>query len=114
MSLISRMKKQTCVHWSRTGVNSRGRATYATPVEKECRWLDKAERYINLNDEEKVSHSIVYVDGVKVGDVLLLGTLSDSGLDTDDPLKNDGAWQVDRYDATPNLRNTETLYKAYL
>ena len=114
MSLISRMKKQTCVHWARTGTNAYGRAVWGEPEELVCRWADKAEKFVNANNEELVSNAIVYVDGVAVGDVLLLGTLDDSGLNLTEPFKNGGAWEVKRNDATPNLKNTETLYKAYL
>ena len=67
-----------------------------------------------MQGEEKVSKAIVYVDNVNPGDVLYLGTLSDSGLDLDDPLKNATAWRVERLDSIPNLRNTETFNKAYL
>lgn len=114
MSLISRMKKQTCVHWSRSGVNDRGRATYGTAVERACRWVDSNELFVNAKGEEQVSNAVVYVDGCAVGDVLLLGDLLDSGLNLADPLRNAGAWEIRRYDETPNLRVTEYLRKAFL
>jgi len=114
MSLITRMKKQTCVHWPRTGVDNRGRSEYDTPVELDCRWADKTEKFMDVQGEERISNAVVYVAGVNVGDVLYLGTLTDSGLDSNDPLKNDGAWKVERVDAIPNLKATETLYKVYL
>ena len=114
MSLISRMKKQTCVHWARSGTDSRGRTEYSAAVERSCRWENITEKYLTVQGEEKMSNAIVSVDNVNVGDVLYLGTLDDSGLDQDNPLKNAGAWRVERVDSTPNLKNTETLYEAYL
>ena len=114
MSLISRMKKQTCVHWARTGVNSYGRNTYDDPEELACRWTDTTEKFTDSKGEEKISNSVVYVAGVSVGDVLYLGTLDDIDLELSDPLKNDAAWKVERVDGIPNLKATETLYKAYL
>ena len=114
MSLISRMKKQVCVHWARTGTNSYGRPIWGDPEELVCRWSDITQKFMDLKGEERISNAIVYVSGVSVGDVLLLGTLTDSGLNTTEPFKNGGAWKVERVDAIPNLRATETLYKVYL
>lgn len=114
MGFKERIKKQTCVHWSKTGVDSRGYSTYATPVEKDCRWTDINLEYKDHQGNNRMSKSIVFVDGVSVGDVLLLGNLVDSGLDLDDPLQNSEAWEITRYDKIPNLKNTVTWYKAYL
>lgn len=114
MSIISRMKKQTCVHWHRTGTDSYGRATWDDPVERACRWEDRNEKYTNAQGEERLSRALVYVDDVSEGDVLLLGSLTDSGLNLTDPLRNGGAWKIERYDSCPNFKNTETLYTAYL
>lgn len=114
MSLIAKMKKQTCVHWARTGTDSRGRPTWADPVERACRWEDVNEKYTALNGEDLTSRALVYVDGVKVGDVLMLGTLDVSGLNIVDPLRNEKAWEVKRDDSLPTLKATEFLYTAYL
>lgn len=113
MGIISRMKKQTLVHWARTGVDGRGRPTWGTPVERVCRWSGRNEKYLGLQGEERMSNAIVYVDGVSVGDAVMLGTL-DSGTNLSDPLRNYGAWEVKRLDSVPNLKATETLNKAYL
>ncbi len=114
MSLITRMKKQTCVHWPRIGTDNRGRAVWGTPTERSCRWEDVNEKYTALNGEDLTSRAMVYVDGVKVGDVLMLGTLDASGLNPTDPLRNEKAWEIKRYDSLPNVRNNEVLYTAYL
>lgn len=114
MSLISRMKKMTCVHWSRSGVNDRGRATFTTAVERACRWVASNEMFVNAKGEEQVSNAVVYVDGCKVGDVLMLGSTDDSGVNLTDPLRNSGAWEIRKYEQVPNLKATEFLRKAYL
>ena len=71
-------------------------------------------KFTTVQGEEKMSNAIVFVDGVSVGDVLYLGTLVDSGLDLSEPLKNSGAWKVERVDTIPNVKNTVTWYKVYL
>ena len=38
MGIITSMKRQVCIHWAKTGIDSRGRAQYVAPVEKACRW----------------------------------------------------------------------------
>lgn len=114
MTFKDRIKKQTCVHWEKSGTDSRGRPTYEDPVELECRWSGQVIAYVNVQGEEKMSNAIAFVDGVSVGDVLYLGELDDSGLDQDDPLKNSEAWRVERVDTIPNLKNSITWYKVYL
>jgi len=108
------MKRQTLIHWARTGTDSRGRPTFGEPVERACRFIGSNERFLNLQGEEMVSNAIAYVDGVSAGDVLMLGTLEASGINTTDPLRNGGAWEVKKVDSTPNLGATETLHKAYM
>lgn len=115
MSLKIRIQKQICIHWPRIGTDEYGRAAgWGTPVEKACRWDGVSEKFVNAQGEEQLSRATVLVDDVAVGDVLMLGMLEDSGLDLDDPLENEGAWVIQRYDSTPNFRNTETFCQAYL
>jgi hypothetical protein len=113
MSFKDRRKKQKCCHWARTGTDEYGKPTFAAPVELDCRWSGRSEKYTTATGEELVSRAVAFVDGVAVGDVLMLGTL-DSGVDENNSLENDGAWEVKAYASTPNLRNTVTYYKAYL
>lgn len=114
MSLKTRIQKQKCCHWPRMGTDDYGRPTWCAAVERNCRWSGKNEKFTTAQDEELVSRAVVIVDGVTVGDVLLLGTLADSGLDLSNPLENDGAWEVKAYASTPDFRNKVTYYKAYL
>ena len=114
MSIITKMRKQTAVWWSSTGVDGYGRPTWTTPVEVDCRWEDVVQEFVNKDGEERFSRSIVYVDrDMKVGDVLMLGEL-DSGVDEDDPKANDGAWEVSRFAKLPNLKAIEFLRECYL
>jgi hypothetical protein len=109
-----KIKNQTCVHWARTGINSHGRATWAAAVERSCRWSGITKKYMDMQGEERVSNAVVIVDGVAVGDVLLLGDTEVSGINLTEPLKNSGAWKVERLDAIPDKKANDTLYKAYL
>ena len=38
MSFKDRIKRQTCVHWAKSGTDARGRPTYSAAVELSCRW----------------------------------------------------------------------------
>jgi hypothetical protein len=114
MSFKDRIKKQTLVFWNRTGIDSQGQPTFTTPAEKTCRWVDKNEKFINAGGEELISRSIVIVDGVSVGDVILLGTIALNVTDSNLPFENEGAYEVKRVDTTPNLRNSVTWYRVYL
>ena len=120
MSLISRMKKQTCVYWPLANSDSGGLAyddhgqpAYGDAVEKSCRWQDVCEEFVSVDGTKQVSKSKVFVDGCVVGGVLMLGELTDI-TDATYPLNNSGAHEIQRYDSIPNLKNTETLYVAYL
>lgn len=121
MSIITRMRKQTAVYWApgseETGgkdYDDYGRPLYADPVEISCRWEDVNEEFVTPDGTRDSSRCIVYTDRVvALRGVLMLGTLNDVA-DLDDPKKNDDAWEIRRFDKLPNLRNTETLLKAYL
>lgn len=114
MSLISKMRKQAAVYWPISGRDDYGHPTWGDAVEIECRWTDVVQQFVRSDGEERFSRSVVYVDrDMKVGGVLLLGEL-DSGVDTADPKGNENAWEISRFDKTPNLRVTEYLRTVYL
>lgn len=119
MSLKTRIQKQTCVYWAPAGSVSGGEdqdqygsPQFTDPVELSCRWDDVAQKFTSPGGEELISRAKVLVDGVEVGGVLMLGTLDD--VIDDDPLRNDGAYQIKRYDSTPDFKNRVTYYMAYL
>ncbi len=122
MSIIKRMRKQTAVYWSQSGVDAYGARQYNAPIEIDVRWDDKASQYVNKEGEQVASRGTVYVGiDVKPGDMLLKGILiadsSSSGtadiLTPEDP-KEAGAWEIQQFASIPNLRNTETLRICYL
>ena len=121
MSLIKRMRKQKAVYWALGSTDSGGvdadlygKPMYATPVEIDCRWEDTSEEFLAPDGSTQMSRSVVFVDReMKLGEVLLLGELTDS-VNQLDPKSNNGAWEIRRFESTPNLRNTEQLRVAYL
>lgn len=116
MRILDTMRKQTCVHWERTGVDDDGQPTFADGVELRVRWEDVNEQYITQDNETLVSRSKVYVArDLAVGDVLWLGSVGDvDDADLDDPFAQRGAYQIRKFDRIPTLKATDYLRVAWL
>ena len=121
MSLITRMRKQKAVYWALASSDSGGIAfddfgqpKYTDPVEIKCRWKDVTEEFLDAKGARQLSHAKVYVDrDVDVNGILMLGVIADI-TNEENPKENDGAWEIKRFDKTPNFRATEFLLTAYL
>ena len=114
MSLITRMRKQTAVYWPFDSVDAYGKKLMGSPVEIKCRWDGSIEEFLDSQGERQLSKAVVFVDrDTPVGGILMLGTLSDITDDTNIK-ENEGAWEIRRFDTTPNLEATEFLKRAYL
>lgn len=122
MSLITRMRRQTCVYWALLGADSAGVVDYddfgqpqlTDPTELTCRWEEITIEFLDTQGTRQLSNARVYVgQDVDLGGVLMLGELTDI-TDEDNPKENDGAWEIRRFDKLPNLRNTEFLRTAFL
>ena len=121
MSIITRMLKQTCVYWALAYADSGGddyddygQPQYASPVELSCRWEDAGEEFIAADGSTQISRSVVYVESdVEVGGVLMLGEIADIE-NSSDIKENDGAWEIRRFEKTPNFKATEWLRVAFL
>jgi len=114
MSIIVKMRRQRAVWWQRNAqADQYGSYSFAAPVEILCRWDDVSQEFLAADGEKRSSRSMVYTDRVMLpGDRLMLGEL-DSNTPTD-PLSVTNTFEVRRFDKTPNLRATETLFTAYL
>ena len=113
MSIISKIRKQTCVHFAKTGFDVFGKVTYSSAVEISCRWENGAERYMDQQGETAISTALIYTEDVmQIEDVLVLSSLA-AITDTSNPLNNTGAVVVKQISSTPNIRATETLHMAY-
>lgn len=107
---------QTCVYWSPAGVNGFGEPLYADPVELACRWEDKQELFRDKEGQEVVSSAVVYPEStVVLGGYLFLGDLADlSSAEEDDPRIVSNAKEIRSTGASPNLKGTQWVYKAWL
>lgn len=121
MSLITRMQKQTAVYWPLASADSGGddhddygQPVVTDPFEISCRWEYRVEEFIIADGTRHLSRAVVYVDrDVDVGGILMLGDLDDI-TDDDTPKENDGAWEIMRFDKSPNIRVSEYLRTVYL
>ena len=121
MSLIDRMRKQICVYWPLANIESGqvafddyGHPQYSGFVEMDCRWEDIMEEYLDSQGTRQLSRSKVFVGSdVQVGGVIMLGT-SDDIIDEENPLQNDNAFEIKRFEKTPNLKATEYLRVVYV
>ena len=121
MSIITRMRKQTCVYWALKSNESGGldyddygQPQYTSLVELTVRWDDTTEEFVDAEGTRQAGRALVYPgQDVDVGGMLMLGVTADATSPTD-PKANDGAWEIRRFDKIPNLRATEFLRIAYL
>ena len=109
MSVIVKMRKQKAVWWKRrTTPDSFGVFPYEEPEEISCRWDDVVLSFVDPRGEAQSSQAVVYPDRVlSLGDKLQRGELDSNSSITD-------AFEVKRFDRTPNFKATETLFTAYL
>lgn len=113
MSFKTKLQKQTCVYWAPESVDVNGAIEFAAPVEKDCRWEDEAQEFIDVNGNRQVSRSVVMVDGIALGGLLMLGT-EDDITDTEEPRNNTDAWPIRSIQSIPNVGQTVTYTWAYL
>ncbi len=114
MSIIKTMRKQVAVYWPFSGVNEFGRKEVGSPVEIKCRWDGSVVEFLDSQGERQLSQAVVYVDReTPIGGILMLGVLGDI-TDAVNIKENVGAWEIRRYDTTPNLKATEFLRTVYL
>jgi hypothetical protein len=114
MSLLVRMRRQTCVFWpvgDTDGLDedAHGNPAYGTPVEVPCRWDETTVEYLSKDGTKEVSNCQVFVDrDMAVGGLLMLGTLDDIQ-DSENPMLNDGVHEIKSFQKTPNLKVSEYL-----
>lgn len=122
MSLIEDMLVGTAVYWPPGSEQSSlgqdfdayGRPLYADAVEISVRWVDKSVEFLGPDSRKEMSQAIVYTSiDVRTSGVLWQGTLATVS-DLTDPKQNDDAWEIKRFDKTPDIDGEEFLRKAYL
>jgi len=122
MGIITRMRKQVAVYWPPKSSESAGDdfdnygqpQVSLSPVQIMCRWEDVTEEFIDMTGTRQLSRAKVYVDrDVEVGGILMLGELAEI-TDATNIKKNDGAWEIRRFEKLPNLKATEFLRTVFL
>lgn len=117
MGILTRMRKQAAVYWAPAGLDRHGKATFAEAVQLDggVRWEDVVEEFTDATTGAKeLSNCRVYVgEDLQVGGVLWLGTLASVTYLTE-PLRNEKAYRVRRFDSVPNIRATQFLRTAML
>jgi hypothetical protein len=123
MSIITKMRKQTCVLFKRSKTpDVYGRYIYESGVELICRWENKLSEYVDAEGTRQVAQSVIYPAQLPaMSDFLYEGTLEDlqtlssggQSLDLTCPETIPGIVRVCAIEKIPNLKNSETLYIAY-
>lgn len=128
MGIISRMRRQNAIYWPPAGVDDYGLPATGQLVELillpgggnyRVRWEDKTEEFLDSAGAKVLSTAKVYVPQLPDGSEVLIGGflwLGDRANLTDEvaPRNNPGAHEIRRYEATPNLKATETLRVVHL
>ena len=112
--MVKRYLKQTAVYWGVDAFDADGRPIYEEAVEISCRWEDKGEQYLDKQGHDHVSNSVVIIDrDVVEQGVLWLGSLEDVE-SQNEPLKNDGAYEIKKFEKIPDRKATKFFRRAYL
>lgn len=107
----TRRMKQDVTYWGRPTDDGLGGKTFPSPVLLKCRWQQKAELFRDAEANEAASSAVVYIsEPVQTEGWLALG----DHIGTADPRNVEGAYEVRQTGASPNLRQTEELHKAWL
>jgi hypothetical protein len=113
MRVAIRFMKQKAIWWSHISIDEFGKPVYTTPVEVDCRWDDMNEQFINANNDQEISKSILIVDrDMRLKDKLKLGEL-DSNISTD-PDNEEDVWEVRLFNKIPSVKGTKFLREVYL
>lgn len=111
MSMVTRNLKEDVTHWPVTGSDGYGGFTFGAPMKVKARWEEKAVLFLNAENEEEVSEAIVFLGvDIAVGDYLGQGDLTV----TADPTTIAGPFRIRQRQKTTDLRNLESLRKAFL
>jgi len=114
MSAITKVLKQKCVYWAPGTPDAYGQTTYSEAIELNCRWDDNQQQIIRDDGTMVMSKAEVMLSAdVIVGGVLKFGTLDDV-LYMNEPTRNDGAFEILKFDKNPNFKCTEFVRTAYL
>ena len=101
----------TVTHWAAGAVDRFGDPSFATPVLLNARVERREETVLDASGEERKSNTRFFFSvAVATGDYLAEGDQTGNA----DPTLAAGAMRVISLRAIPNIRNTETLFTAFV
>lgn len=105
---IARNLHQDVTYWVTTP-DGYGGWTFGAPVHLKGRWEEKTEEFMDKTGAQAVSQAVVYLDtDVEVDDYLFNGFSNEVNPSL---LK---AYQIRRFDKSPDLRSVSFIRKAFL
>lgn len=108
MPNFERNLRQTATYWAPLGLDAYGKRTFAAPVQRPCRWEDKAETFIDKHGKQETSRSKVFFSlDLELNGHIFLGTSA-----VVDPTTLSDAWEIRNVFRTPDLRNNKQLFVA--
>ena len=118
---LTRKLNQTLTRWAKSGRDAYGNLQFAAPVQLACRWEGRNELFRDPTGRELQSRAVVYTATALVaGDYVALGDYGSSTTTTTTTSGETGfspspdAVEVKSSQSMPNLKGSQTLYKAWL
>ncbi len=109
MSFLTIGLTQTMTLWVKTGVNGYNKPTFASPVQRDCRWEERTTKIQVAEGQEILARSRIFLaEDVAIGDFIAFGIVADSN-----PLEVPAARAVLDYRKTPSLDGSDFERKAY-
>lgn len=106
--------RQKAVYWSNEGTDEDGSTIYGEPIQIKCRWEDLNEEYTDKAGDVRISNAKVMVDrALDLGGALWLGTLDDL-TSANDPMANEGAYEIKKFNTVPNINAKKFVRTAIL
>lgn len=107
MRLSQRNRKQDATRWTPDSLDIYGNATWTSSSLK-VRWEDKKEKTVDIEGNDIVSNSIIYLgEDILIGDYLYLGTSANAS-------PPEGSFRVKNFSKIPNIAGTDYIRKAVL
>ena len=114
-SVMAGTHNQTAMYWSTPSSDGYGGYTFANPVELDCRWEDRVEKFIGPSGEDEISSSVVFLEqDVVLGGYLFLGDENDLDSAAISPYDVDGAKEIRSFRKTPDKKVSKYERVAYL
>lgn len=116
MSILTGKLNQTAVYWAFSSIDGYGTPSFSSGVEKQVRWSQKQEVFLNSERQEELSAGVVHVDfDIAVNDYFYLGNLSDlTDSQKADPMQCNDAYKLKSFTKISNIAGTEFVRKGWI